>query len=100
MFRAHRAVPALSSLSRTTALVAAFVAFFIAAQTAAAADAMSSEGSIEQRIPALVPSFEAYASENMKSFDVPGLAIGIVAGDKLTPRVSASGGRGRAPGGD
>jgi CubicO group peptidase (beta-lactamase class C family) len=76
-------VPALSSPSRTTALVAAFIAFFIAAQTAAAADATSSESSIEQRIQALVPSFEAYASENMKSFDVPGLAIGIVAGDKL-----------------
>jgi hypothetical protein len=64
-------------------LVAAFVALSIASQTVAAAEATPSEASIEQHIQALVPSLEDYISANMKSFDVPGLAIGVVAGNKL-----------------
>jgi CubicO group peptidase (beta-lactamase class C family) len=60
-----------------------FVALPAAAQTAAAAEATPSETSIKQQIQALAPSLEDYVSANMKSFDVPGLAIGIVAGDKL-----------------
>jgi CubicO group peptidase (beta-lactamase class C family) len=70
------------SLACATALVAAFVALSIASQTAAAAEATPSETSIEQHIQALVPSLEDYVSANMKSFNVPGLAIGIVAGNK------------------
>jgi CubicO group peptidase (beta-lactamase class C family) len=35
------------------------------------------------RVHALVPELEAYAANGVKAFDVPGLAIGIVAGDKL-----------------
>src|SRR4029077_13024513 len=66
-----------------TAFVVAFVASSIAAQTAAATEETPSETSIAQRIQALVPSLEDYTSANMKSFDVPGLAIGIVADDKL-----------------
>src|SRR5687768_16841594 len=38
---------------------------------------------VEERIRALVPDLEATISAGMKTFDVPGLAIGIVAGDKL-----------------
>src|SRR5262245_23970606 len=83
-FRTSRALSALGSLAWTTALVAAFVVFLITAhQTAAAAEATPPETSIEQQIQALVPSLEDYISANMKSFDVPGLAIGIVAGVKL-----------------
>jgi CubicO group peptidase (beta-lactamase class C family) len=59
------------------------VALPIAARTAGAAEATPSETSIEQQIQALVPSLEDYISANMKSFDAPGLAIGIVGGDKL-----------------
>ena len=79
MFQTGRALSALGSLARATVLVATFVALFIASQTAAAAEATP----IEQHIQALVPSLEDYISANMKSFDVPGLAIGVVAGDKL-----------------
>jgi CubicO group peptidase (beta-lactamase class C family) len=43
----------------------------------------ATEASIEQRVQALLPSLEDYIEANMKSFDVPGLAIGIVVGDKL-----------------
>ena len=83
VFRTARALSALGSLACATVLAAAFVALSIASQTAAAAEATPSETSIEQRIQALVPSLEEYISANMKSVDVPGLAIGIVAGDKL-----------------
>ena len=83
MFQTGRALSALGSLACTTALVAAFVALSISSQTAAAAEATPSENSIEHQIQALVPSLEEYISANMKSFDVPGLAIGIVAGNKL-----------------
>lgn len=41
------------------------------------------QASIERQVQALAPSLEDYIAANMKSFDVPGLAIGIVAGDKL-----------------
>ena len=82
MFRTARALSDLGSLVRATALVG-FAASFIAPQTATAAQATPSENSIEQRIQALVPSLEEYVSANMKSFDVPGLAVGIVLGDKL-----------------
>jgi CubicO group peptidase (beta-lactamase class C family) len=37
----------------------------------------------EARIQALVPDLEAYTNNAMKAFGVPGLAIGIVAGDRL-----------------
>jgi CubicO group peptidase (beta-lactamase class C family) len=82
MFRSACALSDLGSVARTSALVG-FAAFFIAAQTAAAAEATPTENSIEQRVQALVPSLEEYVAVNMKNFDVPGVAIGIVAGDKL-----------------
>jgi CubicO group peptidase (beta-lactamase class C family) len=34
-------------------------------------------------IKALIPELEAYIQSGMKAFDVPGLAIGIVTGDRL-----------------
>jgi CubicO group peptidase (beta-lactamase class C family) len=35
------------------------------------------------RVNALIPELEAYIQNGMKAFDVPGLAIGIVTGDRL-----------------
>jgi CubicO group peptidase (beta-lactamase class C family) len=83
VFRTARALSDLGSPASVRAFVAAVAALSIAAQTVAAAEATSSENSIEQRIQALVPSLEEYVLANMKSFDVPGVAIGIVAGNKL-----------------
>ena len=37
----------------------------------------------EARIEALKPELEAYIAAGMKNFDLPGLAIGIVTGDRL-----------------
>ena len=42
-----------------------------------------SEPTLEERIQALTPALEAYIADGMKAFDLPGLAIGIVANDKL-----------------
>ena len=53
------------------------------AQNISAADAALRDVSVEQRVEALVPSLEDYIAANMKGFDVPGLAMGIVVGDKL-----------------
>lgn len=41
------------------------------------------QATIERQVQELAPSLEDYIAANMKSFDVPGLAIGIVGGDKL-----------------
>jgi len=78
-----RAFSSLGSSPRTRTLLAAAVLLAVTAHGAAAAKTVPPEASIEQRVQALVPSLEDYIAANMKSFDVPGLAIGIVAGDKL-----------------
>jgi CubicO group peptidase (beta-lactamase class C family) len=38
---------------------------------------------MEDRVQALIPEIESYTASGMKAFDVPGLAMGIVAGDQL-----------------
>jgi CubicO group peptidase (beta-lactamase class C family) len=43
----------------------------------------NSAAPMEARISALVPALEAYIQSGMKAFDVPGLAVGIVTGDRL-----------------
>src|SRR5882724_8059246 len=47
------------------------------------AEPSTSEPSIEARVQALIPDLEAYIASGMKAFDSPGLAIGIVADDRL-----------------
>jgi CubicO group peptidase (beta-lactamase class C family) len=41
------------------------------------------EQSAAERIQALTPKLESYVADGMKSFDIPGAAIGMVADDKL-----------------
>src|SRR5262245_54423375 len=43
----------------------------------------NSAAPMEARITAVIPALEAYIQSGMKAFDVPGLAIGIVTGDRL-----------------
>jgi CubicO group peptidase (beta-lactamase class C family) len=45
--------------------------------------AWAADAPIEDRVQALIPDVEAYIASGMKGFDVPSLAIGIVAGDRL-----------------
>jgi CubicO group peptidase (beta-lactamase class C family) len=50
---------------------------------ARAAEPSKTDAAMEDRVKALIPELEAYTASGMKAFDVPGLAMGIVAGDKL-----------------
>lgn len=43
----------------------------------------ASASSGEERIKEVLPAFEKYANDSMKELEVPGMAIGIVYGDKL-----------------
>ena len=51
--------------------------------TAKAAEPSKTEATMEGRVQALIPDIEAYITSGMKGFDIPGLAIGIVANDRL-----------------
>lgn len=64
--------------SRTIGLLAALLAGALAAAAPARADA-----ALEAAIAALQPQLEAYVGKGMADFHDPGLAIGIVTGDKL-----------------
>src|SRR5437773_3668901 len=48
-----------------------------------AAEPSRTDAAMEEGVKALIPELEAYTASGMKAFDVPGLAMGIVAGDKL-----------------
>jgi CubicO group peptidase (beta-lactamase class C family) len=50
---------------------------------ARAAKPSETEAATDNRVRALIPDIEAYIASGMKGFDVPGLAIGIVASDRL-----------------
>jgi hypothetical protein len=51
--------------------------------TAKAAEPSETKATIEGRVQELIPDIEAYITSAMKGFDIPGLAIGIVANDRL-----------------
>ena len=51
--------------------------------TAKAAEPSETKATIEGRVRELIPEIEAYITSAMKGFDIPGLAIGIVANDRL-----------------
>jgi CubicO group peptidase (beta-lactamase class C family) len=50
---------------------------------ARAEEVSKSATSMEARIAALIPELETYIQSGMKAYDLPGLAIGIVTGDRL-----------------
>jgi CubicO group peptidase (beta-lactamase class C family) len=51
--------------------------------SATAAETSVGNGAMATRIEALAPELDAYIARSMTTFDVPGLAIGIVADDRL-----------------
>ena len=65
-----------------TALVAA-MASAILPHLVQAAEPSATDAAMTSRIEAMIPKVEAYSTSGMEAFDVPGLAIGIVVGDKL-----------------
>jgi CubicO group peptidase (beta-lactamase class C family) len=50
---------------------------------ARAEEASKSTAPMAARITALIPDLEAYIRSGMKAYDVPGVAVGIVTGDRL-----------------
>ena len=64
-----------------TALVAALTT--VALPNLARAAESSADAATADRVEGLIPDIEAYIATGMKGYDIPGLAIGIVAGDKL-----------------
>src|SRR5947209_19396808 len=56
---------------------------FTTISSAAAAESSGSESDSVPPIQALIPEIEAYIGAGMRAFDVPGLAIGIIANDRL-----------------
>ncbi len=51
--------------------------------TANASEPPKTEVNMDSRIQELIPDIERYVVNGMKGFDIPGLAIGIVANDRL-----------------
>ncbi len=72
----------LTSLCRSTGQ-AALALLPLAAACHAALAARADDVAFEQKVLSVVPAVEDYIAANMKAFDVPGLAIGIVVGDKV-----------------
>jgi CubicO group peptidase (beta-lactamase class C family) len=64
-------------------LTVAALASFDLENAAWAAEPSTTDTVIEDRVQGLIPDIEAYITTGMKGFDLPGLAVGIVAGDKL-----------------
>jgi CubicO group peptidase (beta-lactamase class C family) len=63
-------------------MITVFVSFNLE-NVARAVEPSKTEVVMENRVQARIPEIEAYIASGMKGFDVPGVAIGIVAGDKL-----------------
>ena len=67
----------LSSLTTAIALTLNFP------NSAKAAEPIKTELNMEGRVQELGPDIEAYVGNGMKGFDIPGVAIGIIANDRL-----------------
>jgi CubicO group peptidase (beta-lactamase class C family) len=90
--RSHRAVPA-GSPARPQAfpalgillplLIAAVLFGVIVPSVARAAESSESGGLLETQIGALIPEIETYVASGIRAFDTPGLALGVVANDRL-----------------
>ena len=70
--------------SRAVLLLAmAALSSFGPARVALAGEPGTSGPAVGERVQALIPELEAYVATGMKAFDVPGVALGIIAGDEL-----------------
>jgi CubicO group peptidase (beta-lactamase class C family) len=70
--------------STAAVLIPLAMAFaLITATSRNTAHAAAPDPAVEARIQAAIPEIETYIADGMKAFDLPGLAIGIVANDRL-----------------
>jgi CubicO group peptidase (beta-lactamase class C family) len=73
----------LGIASRGAAGRATAALVLLAASAHSAFAAQDDKAAMERQVLSVVPAIEDYIAANMKAFDVPGLAIGIVVGDKV-----------------
>jgi CubicO group peptidase (beta-lactamase class C family) len=66
-----------------TLLTSAVLSGVCLATGARAQEPSKSAAPMEARVRALIPDLETYIQRGMKAYDLPGLAIGIVTGDRL-----------------
>jgi CubicO group peptidase (beta-lactamase class C family) len=71
-----RALPSRSIRTGVISAVAAATLFWVV-------DGVAGQESMEAKVDALIPRLEAYVQSGMAAYDNPGLAIGIVSGDRL-----------------
>jgi CubicO group peptidase (beta-lactamase class C family) len=64
-------------------MISLWLAIFVVLGTVVPAACVAQVQPVADRVTALVPSLEAYLEQGMRTFDSPGLAIGIVADDRL-----------------
>lgn len=67
----------------TRTFLSLLIGGILSPQSAVAKEPIKPDQTLEARIQNLVPDLEPYISSGMKAFDVPGLAIGIIANDRL-----------------
>jgi CubicO group peptidase (beta-lactamase class C family) len=72
-----------SAFAPTTGVKALLTGFAVLALSLPASAEETASKPIEQQVQALAPDLEKYIEDNMKGFDVPGVAIGIVSDGKL-----------------
>lgn len=83
--------PEMSKRKRYRSVLAVFLSSLIIvvapslnlSNTATAVEPSKTEATMEGRVQELIPDIEAYVVNGMKEFDIPGVAIGIVAKDRL-----------------
>src|SRR5262249_25818445 len=63
--------------------LSSLIIFIALTPTAKGAEPSETKATIEGRVQELIPEIEAYITSGMKGFDIPGLAIGIVANNRL-----------------
>jgi CubicO group peptidase (beta-lactamase class C family) len=76
-----RALPRIARVVLPS-IVAALASLSVAA-VSASAQPSTPGAAVDARIQALIPDLETYVAAGMKAFDVPGIALGIVSGDRL-----------------
>jgi CubicO group peptidase (beta-lactamase class C family) len=75
--------PATAAPGRSAVRATASVLSAIALTSLSLTTGRAAESAMDARIQAMLPELERVVADGMKAFDMPGLAIGIVRGDRL-----------------
>lgn len=75
--------PRILSNPRLSCLGVGLAIAIVAQSSASLGKAITAQEPMEARVMKLTPSLDVYIENGMKAFDLPGLAMGIVVGDKL-----------------